>query len=175
MAPRWCIWLRRILYCRGFGIQSPADYWFVRYVINEHWHYYQYDTIGQDDNWLTRKLGRLYFRLANWRQPAVVVDETASPYWQAGCHKTVVKPHHDGHIELMLLRNGLPESRQKALQAIAAADDSSVVVVEHLWRDKQLWNNMVSNQRVTVAFDLYYCGILFFDRKRTKCCYTINF
>ena len=28
------VWLMRIGHCRGFGVQSPTDYWLVRYVIN---------------------------------------------------------------------------------------------------------------------------------------------
>ena len=50
------VWLGRIGHCRGFGIQSPADYWLVRYVINEHGPYYSYSKLGQDDDWLTQKL-----------------------------------------------------------------------------------------------------------------------
>ena len=61
------VWLSRIHRCRGFGIQSPTDYAFVRYVVNEHWPYYAYDLLP-NDAWLTRKLGKLYFRLANWRR-----------------------------------------------------------------------------------------------------------
>ena len=65
---RYLVWLSRIHCCRGFGIQSPTDYAFVRYVVNEHWPYYAYDVL-RDDDWLREKLGRLYMRLANWRQP----------------------------------------------------------------------------------------------------------
>ena len=28
------VYLKRIAYCRGFGIQSPTDYWIVRYDMN---------------------------------------------------------------------------------------------------------------------------------------------
>ena len=37
---RYLHWLRRIKYCRGFGVQSPSAYRFIRYVINEHYPYY---------------------------------------------------------------------------------------------------------------------------------------
>ena len=83
------VWLKRIGHCRGFGIQSPTDYWMVRYVINEHWPYYQYESLGRDDDWLTRKIGRLCFRLANWLQPSVVESDLYRDYIQAGCKKTV--------------------------------------------------------------------------------------
>ena len=69
------VWLSRITHCRGFGIQSPTDYWLVRYVINEHWPYYQYAAFENEDDWLTQKLGQLYFRLANWRQPTVIESD----------------------------------------------------------------------------------------------------
>ena len=81
------VWLGRIWHCRGFGIQSPTDYWLVRYVINEHWPYYQYAELGRDDDWLRQKLGLLYFRLANWRQPTVIASDGYRDYLQAGCRK----------------------------------------------------------------------------------------
>ena len=84
------VWLCRIGHCRGFGIQSPSDYWLVRYVINEHWPYYQYATLGRDDDWLTRKLGRLLFRIANWRQPSVIESSAYREYLQAGCRKAIL-------------------------------------------------------------------------------------
>ena len=81
------VWLMRIGHCRGFGVQSPTDYWLVRYVINEHWPYYQYVTLGEGDEWLTRKLGLLYFRLANWLQPHKIESDGYQQYLQAGCRK----------------------------------------------------------------------------------------
>ena len=81
------VWLMRIGHCRGFGVQSPTDYWLVRYVINEHWPYYQYATLGEGDEWLTRKLGLLYFRLANWLQPHMIESDGYQSYLQAGCKK----------------------------------------------------------------------------------------
>lgn len=50
------VYLSRLHRSLGFGIQSPTDYAFVRYVINEHWQYYAYQQLDeQDDNWLRRK------------------------------------------------------------------------------------------------------------------------
>ena len=39
---RYIIWLRRMSYSRGFGVQSPSAYRFIRYVISEHYPYYAY-------------------------------------------------------------------------------------------------------------------------------------
>ena len=98
----WFVWLRRLRHSRGFGIQSPTDYAFVRYVVCEPWPYYAYDTLGQGDDWLTRRLGRLYFRLANWRQPATIVTNGYEDYFAAGCRRAAVTRRFEGVAELVL-------------------------------------------------------------------------
>ena len=170
---RTWVWLRRIGYCRGFGIQSPNDYWFARYVVNEHWPYYQYAELGKGDDWLRRKLGRLYFRLANWRQPAVIVSNDYQTYFQAGCLRAKVQ-QEGGSSELVRLsveadyRTALPYISNKV-------NERSVLVIEGIWRDKEFWQKVVADERTGVTFDLYYCGIVMFDKKRDKHHYIINF
>jgi hypothetical protein len=51
----------------------------------------------------------------------------------------------------------------------------TVLIVEGIWRDKQLWQAIVDDERARITFDLYYCGIVLFDRKRHKHHYIINF
>jgi hypothetical protein len=167
---RQAVWLSRIHCCRGFGIQSPTDYAFVRYVINEHWPYYAYEQI-QDSDWLVQKLGRLYMRLANWRQPQVMLADDYQRYWQAGCRKT----HFVDSIETVELAR-ITIEEQAAWQLLSTKCDSqSVFVVEGIWRNKPQWRQMVSAQQVTTAYDLYYCGILLYNKKTYKHHYKINF
>ena len=164
------VWLRRIGHCRGFGIQSPSDYWLVRYVINEHWPYYQYERLGQDDDWLTRKLGRLCFRIANWRQPAVIESSAYREYLQAGCRKAV----WGESSELMVLSlEGDWRSRLSYIYNKVSAD--SVLVVTGLSKARDVWREIVNDERAVLTFDLYYCGIVLFDKKRDKKNYVINF
>ena len=164
------VWLRRIGHCRGFGIQSPSDYWLVRYVINEHWPYYQYESIGQDDDWLTRKQGRLCFRIANWRQPAVIESNAYREYLQAGCRKAV----WGESSELMVLSlEGDWRSRLSYIYNKVSAD--SVLVVTGLSKARDVWREIVNDERAVLTFDLYYCGIVLFDKKRDKKNYIINF
>lgn len=167
---RWLVWLSRIHHCRGFGIQSPTDYAFVRYVVNEHWSYYAYEEL-RDNDWLAEKLGRLYFRLANWRQPQTMVADRYQRYWQAGSRKTVfaatVATVELGRVEV--------EDRAAWDSLLQRCDEHSVVVVEGIWRAPELWESMMRDERTGVTFDLYYCGIVFFDKKRYKHHYTINF
>ena len=164
------VWLRRIGHCRGFGIQSPSDYWLVRYVINEHWPYYQYEALGQDDDWLTRKLGRLCFRIANWRQPAVIESSAFRDYLQAGCRKAV----WGESSELMVLSlEGDWRSRLSYIYNKVSAD--SVLVVTGLSKARDVWREIVNDKRAVLTFDLYYCGIVLFDKKRDKKNYIVNF
>ena len=166
---RWLVWLSRINKCRGFGIQSPTDYAFVRYVVNERWPYYAYESL-KDNDWLTQKLGRLYFRIANWRQPKVIECNSYQAYLQAGCRQAVF----GDSSELILLtlegdyRNQLPYIYNKV-------KDGTVFILDGLWKDKGLWRELVADERTSITFDLYYCGIVLFDKKRHKQNYIINF
>ena len=89
--PRILVWFSRIHKCLGFGIQSPTDYDFVRTVVNEYDAYYAYDE-QQADNWMQRKLGRLYFRVSNWRQPATILTNDYQPWFLAGCRSARLSP-----------------------------------------------------------------------------------
>lgn len=171
---RISVWLSRISYSLGFGIQSPTDYAFVRYVINEHWPYYAYkDLDAMTNDSLKRKLGRLYFRLANWRQPSVMKRDEFEPYWSAGCRKTKMMDMVD-RMEL----GRLPltgDYRQLMSDIYPHVDCQSVLVIEGINRDWDFWKEIEQDARTGVTFDLYYCGIVFFDTKRHKKNYKVNF
>lgn len=167
------VWLSRIGHCRGFGIQSPTDYAFVRYVVNEHWSYYQYDRLGKGDDWLTRKLGLLYFRIANWRQPRFIHSSDYLPYLQAGCNTAVVREKVDC-AELIHLRVG-EDCRSRLAYIYNKVDEQSVLILEDIKKDKALWQEVMDDERTGVTFDLYYCGIVMFNVKRQKQHYMINF
>ena len=81
------VWLCRIGHCRGFGIQSPWAYRFVRYVVNEHDAYYAYARLKEEcpADGYTTKMGCLLFRLANYWQPETIAGLTDEPFavWQA--------------------------------------------------------------------------------------------
>ena len=139
---RLLVWLSRIHQCRGFGIQSPSDYAFVRYVVNEHWPYYAYDVLPPDD-WQRRKLGRLYFRLANWRQPSAMQPDDYQPYWQAGCRKLRFLPDI-AKVEL----GRVDIDDHKGYEALLTkCDEQSVVVVEN----QNATNNLLLSWRISAA------------------------
>lgn len=169
---RLWVHLSRLHHSLGFGIQSPSDYAFVRYVINEQWPYYAYQKLNKlTDDWLTRKLGLLYFRLANWRQPSLMQRDEYEPYWKAGCQRVVLTDHLD---KVELARFDIHDS-----DAIATiynkVDSRSVIVIERIYQDWNIWHEIERDSRTGVTFDLYYCGIIFFDTKRQKLHYKVNF
>lgn len=167
---RCLVWLSRIHRCRGFGIQSPTDYSFVRYVVNEHWPYYAYEQF-RDDDWLTRKLGYLYFRLANYVQPQIMLADRYQHYWHAGCQKTDFAPIMN-KVELARIDINDFEGFERLIERCT---QRSIVVVEGIWRNWGYWHQIEMDERTSITFDLYYCGIVFFDKNRFKHNYKINF
>ena len=176
--PRFFVWLSRIHQCQGFGIQSPTDFDFVRSVVNEHDTYYAYDEL-QADNWLQRKLGELYFRVSNWRQPATILTNDYQPWFQAGCRSarllTDLSPLTPSPSHLLNIARIEIEQHQLLEQLYAHCNQQSVIIVEGIWRDWQAWHAIEHDTRTGTTFDLYYCGIVFCDTQRYKHNYRINF
>ena len=195
---RWVVWLTRMHRCLGFGIQSPKDYAFVRYVINEKWPYYAYERLGKNDDWRTRKLGRLYMRLANWRQPTAMERDRYEEYWKAGCRSLTpndlspalshcnatlcldregegVGGEDRGLRTVELARVDIDDDWETVEQLLRRCDERSVVVVEDIWRDWQRWHDIEQDERVGTTYDLYYCGIVLFDKQRYGHHYKVNF
>ena len=177
--PRFLVWLSRIHKCQGFGIQSPTDFNFVRSVVNEHDAYYAYDEIIEE-NWLQRKLGELYLRIANWRQPATIFTNDYQSWFRAGCRSARIETDlsplssHPSPLQIDLARIEIEQHAQLE-QLYAHCNQQSVVIVEGIWRDWQTWHAIEHDARTGTTFDLYYCGIVLFDTQRYKHNYRINF
>lgn len=189
---RYLHWLRRIKYCRGFGVQSPSAYRFIRYVINEHYPYYAYDELRKElprlDS-LTRKRMELYFRVANFRQASLWLDfcernDVIATYVGRGCHATQVRRitdlrqiTADDRIEVLRI---CPIAGCEALleAALQQTDDHTLFIIEDIgYNDtaKRMWHTLLESDITSVSYDLYYLGIAFFDRKRYKNNYIVNF
>lgn len=186
------IWLKRIAYCRGFGIQSPSAYTFVRYVINEHYPYYAYDELSKrflDIDYKHNKLYRLYFRLVNYVKPKLVFDikdynfGIRQAYYKSA--KRNVKVHEiiqDEDLKTCksaIIKINAESQNINLLDKICSmADSSTLLIVEDIYRNeeaKSFWQQIINNDAVGVTFDLYYCGIAMFDLSKHKQNYTINF
>ena len=176
---RWLVWLSRIHKCQGFGIQSPTDFHFVRTVVNEHSPYYAYDHI-KASCWYQRHLGQLYLRIANWRQPATIFTNDYQSWFRAGCRSARIETDlsplssHPSPLQIDLARIEIEQHAQLE-QLYAHCNQQSVVIVEGIWRDWQIWHAIEHDARTGTTFDLYYCGIVLFDTQRYKHNYRINF
>lgn len=189
---RYLHWLRRIKYCRGFGVQSPSAYRFIRYVINEHYPYYAYDELRKElprlDS-LTRKRMELYFRISNYRQASLWLDysrrdDTIATYVGRGCNATQVRRitdlrqiTADDRIEVLRI---CPTAGSEAVleAALQQTDDHTLFIIEDIgYNDtaRRLWQKLLESDLTSVSYDLYYLGIAFFDRKRYKNNYIVNF
>lgn len=187
---RYLIWLRRMSHSRGFGVQSPSAYRFIRYVISEHYPYYAYDDLRREYpalDWLTRKRMELYFRLANFCRTEQMVDYASdssllADYVQHGCRRTRVLNVYNGVLDALHMRlvRICPLDGSEDFLEIALADSAqtSVFVVEDICTNpvaSRMWQRLVESEKVSVSYDLYYCGIAFFDIDRHKTNYIVNF
>lgn len=190
---RWMVWLYRWHHSRGFGIQSPADYRFVRYVVNEHWPYYAYSELKswkKDVGKRWHRFGLFLFRLSNFWHPQLVFlcgggMEVFRPYLYAGYRHTCVTV---GVVDVSNLCDccrrtvwvvSADECNRTLLkQIIGLAISEWVLVVVGIYRKREsekLWENLKTAPRVRITFDLYDAGVIFFDKSRAKQNYKVNF
>ena len=169
---RMWVWLRRIGHCRGFGVQSPSDYRFVRYVVNEHAPYYAYAELGEGSDWLHRKVGELLLRLANWLQPVTVVSRMGyDDYLRAGCRSALLTADAGTAAELGCFL----AADDEWLRFCDHCGEGAVMVVADIWRYPAAWQRITAHPRVRITFDLYYCGIVMFNPERAVQHYVVNF
>lgn len=183
--------MKRCRHSYGFGIQSPWAYQFDRFTVNEHAPYYSYEDLRKKMPDLgdgQRKLLELYFRCTNYRQPQNILYygndfEPFSAYCHCGCSRAKIHSFGDSslpsvsHIDMLFI-SPVRNYRDDCLQLLDALDEQSMLVFESINENKetkQFWRELVDDSRTGVTFDLYYCGIIFFDKKRYKEKYVINF
>lgn len=200
------VWLSRINHCRGFGVQSPSAYAFIRYVVNEHYPYYAYEDLRKqhaDVSDVRLKLCKLYLRLANYAQAAQWLwcgepGDAERSYVNSGCSHTrqsvadtdSALPTPDAaQPTVAVIPLSAPDATRRtlALRFVETADEArrlseaphskTMLVVEGIGHDApaaDIWRQLTADSRVSVTFDLYYCGIAFFD-SRYKQDYIVNF
>jgi len=63
-------------------------------------------------------------------------------------------------------------------EVINHANEHSILILEPSSNRKafcDLWQKILDDDRTGVTFDLYYCGIVFFDKYRPKQNHIVNF
>ncbi len=189
---RIAVRIARLPHSRGFGVQSPSAYRFVRYVVNESLPYYAYAAMRHSHprlQWHERKMGELYLRLANFCQADILVsfgatDAVLRRYIRHGCRATQVAEHGSGDTAnssgawRFIRVSEAADADRTFGEILTHADSDTVLIVEDIKRDadaRRLWQLCTESGAVSVSYDLYYCGIAFFDTRRHKQTHIVNF
>lgn len=182
-------WIHRMGYSRGFGVQSPSAYSFIRYVLTEHYPYYAYDELKmrfKSFDHATKKKGRLYFRLANYAQASHWFDyhsaeQPYAAYVHEGCRKTIFQAIDGKTIPnaFRIARLSMTEDYQAVYEALCkVATDDSILILEGINDNKDtkaFWKCVQESQKATRTYDLFLCGIIVFDTSKHKHHYIVNF
>ena len=64
---RSIVWLRRAHRSKGFGVQSPWAYRFIRYVVNEPYPYYKYEQLEKQVYGIDKKTRSYANYTSAWR------------------------------------------------------------------------------------------------------------
>jgi hypothetical protein len=191
---RFWIWLRSWGNSRGFGVQSPWAYQLVRYVLCERYPYYAYEELSKkfpDTDKLTRRLCELYFRIANYSQAGIWCFclhhyDIKEVYVKEGCKKChIIRGVDDDEgsareklIQSDILVMTLDDNWKSIYTTFTSqTQSSSILIVENIHASKmslRAWRWMQQDERSGVTFDLYHCGIIFFDKKMYKQHYRVN-
>ena len=188
---RWFAGLLRIPRSRGFGVQSPFAYRFLREVVRAR---LSEEDVGQLRSACSPvveerfRLLSLYVRLARnqgpcqWRVCLFPEDVYASALL-VGCPEAVVVDCVHGYELEPVARSkallmSLEQNWWRVYEAFAdQADADSLLVVEDIHYSHEAlraWRRIQGDHRSGVSFDLYDCGIVFFDRKKYKQHYCVN-
>lgn len=196
------VWLARIGNCRGFGIQSPWAYSFVRYVVNEHWPYYAFSSLRAsfpNSSKVERKVGQFIFRLANFVQPSRTIaafcdtdtEALLAAYTIAGCRRTdfvscrnsemlsaeLKKRTADKPVILIIDTPSVEEKDLKERLIGEMRDGDFIILLDPKATPaaRNVWQTICAMMPHGLTFDLYYLGVAYFDTKRYREHFKINF
>jgi hypothetical protein len=185
------VWLKRFRHRHGYGVHSPFAFGFITDVIYERKSYYCYQPLHErraalPDSQLrhSERIDRLLFRIANRLQPECVALTGASPltaaYIEAARHRATQLPTDQAkRIDLLYIDVETAEECEKifrrALPRISSDGVCILMGIAYSREMRRLWQRLKSDEAVGITFDLFDLGIIFFDRKRFKQHYTVNF
>ncbi len=187
---RFWIRLCRISHRKGYGIHSPFAFNLVTGVIYERAQYYAYAELAEKfaaeaRDYPQRDL-RLLMRLCNDAGPRrgiiICPENQAIPaYLRRGCTACLFTTHaavpqgDAGSIDWAYV--GTDADLADALPGLLTlASDRCVIVIRGICRTPQTaaaWEQLKSDERVRVTFDLYDYGLVYFEGRLNKEDYVI--
>lgn len=193
--------INRLRHNRGYGVQSPAAFFFVMHVLRETLPYYANSLInkvaGRNSRYSSKHCRRL-FRIANQINPDNIILLTDNKEIVYSIHKAInsvpihiISPNNTPHIqkecddilsktkEVGLLYIGESLEYDDILQkALTHINKNSVIIVEGIRQSKEAkkkWNETIAKSQIIISMDLYNYGILFFNSQYRKQHYTFLF
>ena len=202
---RWLVRLARWPKRYGFGVHSPFAYRLITDVISEHTPYYNYSELRKQEKLLalpdlpkgcckeTLAMKRLLYRLINFVQPSNAVSvgcpSAARLYLTAA--KQEMNFWHASSLDELFLDADVPVDflylhdvehpsllRQAFEICSGRITPQSLFVVQGIGYTepmRQLWQELESDPRVVVTFDLFDLGLLFFDSTKQRQHYKVSF
>lgn len=179
--------IRRWGSSRGFGVQSPFAFSFLHDVIRQKIPYYAYESLKaerlEEESANSRKVDELLFRLTNFVQPVHVILpfegwKVSQKYITEACRKAHI--HDYGNADdLQVLLPTLPSVEMVCLQSMddvfrnqsqifGNLSDNGLIVIKNINQDIAQWKEMLTDERITVSFDLYGLGLLIFRKNTTQ-------
>ncbi len=193
-------WCKRFRYRCGYGVHSPSDFFLITSVIYEELPYYAYAELEKREFSLNephyrKKANRLLFRLVNFFQPKLFVEvgkgngEALEYAWAAHpSMKAVSLEEKDeknlnkvlaGRSVIDFMHIAHTAHYQETFHAVLPymGEHSCLVIAEpYASKEKEAWwKSLQQEEQVRITFDLYDMGLVFFDPKRYKQNYIVNF
>ena len=172
-------WLRGIGKLRGFGIQSPWAYDFVRNVVAERNPYYKYtETDPLSVNRHERRLCRLLLRIANFCQPATAFIDDSLPAayadsLKAGCtHMQLVGNPREARLLLLPV---MSPHVKTVLSHLPHGTTIMIFGINQTAATRQRWAEVCADTNSTTTFNLWKTGIIFVQDRYQQQHYTLNF
>lgn len=163
---------------KGYGVQSPFAYRFMREIVVAELPYQIYAELPEREGSGKKrreKEDRFLLRLSNMVQPELLVavgevDELTRRYVEAGCRKSVWGEAGKDKRALIVAdcRNG--SVREEMEERMEEAGEDSVVACVDIRDDgeaRRLWRDVKGGTKVVQVFDLWSVGVVFFDKSRS--------
>ena len=179
--------LRSIGRSRGFGVQSPTDYDYLRYVLCESWPYYAYRPLRRSHRAAScrlHRLGRLLLRVANDLQPRHVFlcthadDALLSDYIHGGCRSAQITHSPDDAPLWVVDACEWPACLPDGCGPDEALPPSvRVLVLTGIHGDapsEQLWNHVLEDSRAVASYDFFHFGVVVTGHRQTPHHYLVS-
>lgn len=153
---------------RGFGVQSPWAFSFVRDALFDKSRFYLFDELGGTHS------DEQLFRIIHWLRPKEIIAHTDSQVTKAyliaplkrkvkreeGCDVYYYDAAHLCQLE-------------KDIQAACFTPASVIIADGTLIGNSNAWNGLLSTHSVTTAFELRDRAVALFDTARQRQTYTL--